>query len=83
LGSSLKLKLSASSLSSHRFSNNILAKRGETSINVKCRIGDKQCLLTVNTGTPLTTARPDIIAVLPKIKTSWPYIPRIVPRESG
>jgi hypothetical protein len=56
----------------------MLAKRNDDSLYVKGRIGDRPCLMTIDTGASITIARPDITAGLPETKPSWLYVLQMV-----
>jgi hypothetical protein len=57
-----------------RFTLNVIAKRNDDSLHAKNRRGDWHCLMTINIGAAVTTAKPDITAGLPERKRSRPYI---------
>lgn len=56
----------------HHFTLDMLAERGDNSLNTEGWIGGIPCLVTIDTRASVTTARPDITSGL--TERSWLYI---------
>jgi predicted aspartyl protease len=50
------------------------ARKGNDSLNMEGQIGDKSCLMTIDTGASVTIVRLDITAGLPVRELTRPYV---------
>jgi hypothetical protein len=61
----------------------MLARRNGDSRNIKGRIVDKSCCMTIYTGPSLTIIKPDITPGLPEREQTWPYILQMASEETA
>jgi hypothetical protein len=59
-----------------------MSTKSNDSLNDEDKIRDTPCLMTIRTGSSVTTARPDITAGLPKRELTWLYVLQMVSRET-